>query len=141
MAGTFAQCCIDTGNEAIQHIHGHEGLDSAGKATAVDTVSTPAVQIMFAESQADSHILMGFVAGGNDVLQIHVGGVAALLDQLQEAVEVACFQSSYLLGNPVIFLVEVDSALLFPVFDPLRPFAVDSSGKKKGKAPGKSAGF
>ena len=43
MACTLAQGCIHTGNEFIQNIHGHECLDGAGEATAVNTVGTAAV--------------------------------------------------------------------------------------------------
>ena len=43
MARAFAQHGIDTGPEGIQKIKGNEGLDGAGKAAAVDTVSAPAV--------------------------------------------------------------------------------------------------
>ena len=45
MAGTLAQGTVDTGHEAVQQIIGHEGLDGAGEAAAVDTVGTPACQV------------------------------------------------------------------------------------------------
>ena len=79
MAGTCAQSAVNTGNEAVQNIIGNECLDGTGKAAAVNTEGTPACQIMLAQRQGHSHILVGLVAGGDHILQVHVGGVAALL--------------------------------------------------------------
>ena len=110
MAGTLTQSAVDAGNKSIQHIMGNKGLDGTGKAAAMDTVSAAAIQIMLAQGQGNSHILMLLVAGGNDVLQIHVGRIATLLNQLQELIEVACAQRCNLLGNAGIFLIEVDGA-------------------------------
>ena len=61
MAGTFAQHAVDTGAEAVQDLKGNKCLDGTGKATAVDTVSTLALQVMLAHSQCQRHILVCWV--------------------------------------------------------------------------------
>ena len=115
MACALTQGCIHTGNEGIQDLKGNKGLDGAGEAAAVYTESTLALEIMLAQSQRHSHILVGFVAGGNDVLQIHPGGMAAFLHQAQEGIEVTAAQSGNLLGNPLVVRVEVDGPQHSPV--------------------------
>ena len=115
MAGTLAQGCVHAGHKLFQNVHGNEGLDGAGEAAAVDTVSAPAVKVMLSQTQGHGHILMQLVACGNHVLQVHPAGAAALLDQLQEALEIALFQRCHLLGHPGVLLVEVDAAHDGPV--------------------------
>ena len=110
MAGTFTQNGINTGPESFHHFIGHEGLNGAGKTAAVDTVSALAFQIMLAQSQSNTHILMFLVTGGDDVLQVHPAGEAGFLDQLQEGIEVTVFQSIDLTGDPAVFLILMDTA-------------------------------
>ena len=115
MAGTFTQHTINTCTEVFQDLKGYKCLHGTGKAAAVDTVCAAASQIMLTQSQCHSHILMCLVAGGDYVLQVHIGGVTALLDQRQELVEVTFTQGSNLLGNTGIFLIEVDATHHSPV--------------------------
>ena len=68
MAGAFTQNSIDAGAEGFQNFNGHKCLDRAGKAAAVDTVSTLALQEVFAHSQGQGHILVLLVAGGDHIL-------------------------------------------------------------------------
>ncbi len=115
MAGACAQSSIHARHKGIQNIIGHEGLDGAGKAAAMDPVSAPALEVMLAEGQGHRHILVGLVAGGDHILQIHPGGAAGFLDQRQEGVKIALFQGFHLLGDPGIVLVEVDAPHHRPV--------------------------
>ena len=108
MAGTFSQHCVDTCPESIQNVKGYKCLDRAGKPAAVDTVSTLTLQVMLTHSQRQGHILVFFIACGNDILQVHIRGVTAFLDKLQEGLKITLFQSCHLLGHPGILLVEVD---------------------------------
>ena len=75
---------VDTGNEAVQNIGGNEGLDGAGKAAAVDAVSAAAFQIMLAQGQRHRHILVGLIAGGDHILQIHIGRAARIVYDIQK---------------------------------------------------------
>ena len=77
MTGTFAEDRIHAGNESIQNIKGDKSLYGAGKAAAVNTVSTAAIQVMFSKTQSYSHILMSLITSRNDILQIHPGRIAA----------------------------------------------------------------
>ena len=108
MAGSLAQHRVDARPELLQQIEGDEGLDRSGEAAAVDPVGTPALEIVLTQGKAHSHVLVLGVARGDDILQIHVGGVAALLDQLQELGEVPLPQGGHLQGHPGVLLVEVD---------------------------------
>ena len=70
---------------------------------------------MLAQSQRHRHVLVGLVACGNDVLQIHIGRIAALLHQAQESIKVPRLQRRHLLGHPGVLLVEVDGPQYRPV--------------------------
>ena len=89
MAGSLTKDRIHTGNKVIQNIKGNKRLNRSGKTAAMDTVGTPASQIMLTQGEGHSHILVSLVAGGNDILQIHVGRVTTLLDKSQEFFEIA----------------------------------------------------
>ena len=115
MAGSLAQNGIDADPETFQDLKGHEGLDGSGKAAAMDPVSALALEIVLAQGKTQGNVLMLGVTGGDDILQIHIGGVAALLDQLQEALEIALPQRRHLLGHPGVLLIEVNGPQDRPV--------------------------
>ena len=115
MAGSLAQNGIDAGPETFQNLKGHEGLDGSGKAAAMDPVSALALQIVLTQGKTQGNVLMLGVTGGDDILQIHIGGVAALLDQLQKALEIALPQRRHLLGHPGVLLIEVNGPQHRPV--------------------------
>ena len=68
MAGPFSQHGVNALAEIFQHIHGHKGLDGAGEAAAVNPLSTPALEVMLAQSQRQTHVLLLHIAGRNHVL-------------------------------------------------------------------------
>ena len=115
MTGPFAQSRIQSAAELLQQIKGHEGLDGAGKAAAVDPVSAAALKIVLAQGQGHSHILMLDVTGGDDILQVHIGGMAALLYKGQEFVKIPFPQSLDLLRHPGVVLINVDGPQDRPV--------------------------
>ena len=87
VACALAESGVDACLELVEDIVGHECLNSTGEAAAVDTVSAAALEVVLTEAQGDGHGLLLDVTGGNDVLQVHPGGVAGLLGQLQEGVD------------------------------------------------------
>ena len=99
MAGPLAQCGIQPRAEGFQQVKGNKGLYGAGKAAAVHPVCTPVLEIVLAQRQGNCHILVGGVPGGNHILQIHIGRVAALLYKGQEFVKVTLPQGINLLDS------------------------------------------
>ena len=83
----------------------HKCLHAPGKAAAVHTHGTLALQVMLGGRNGHAHFLMLLVPGGDHILQVLPAAVAGSGDQLQEGVKVAAAQSSHLLGNPVALIV------------------------------------
>ena len=98
--------CFEVG----QHVHRHKGLCRTGKAAAVHTHGTLALQVMLGGRNGHAHFLMLLVPGGDHILQVLPAAVAGSGDQLQEGVKVAAAQSSHLLRNPVVVGIEVEGA-------------------------------
>ena len=74
----------------------------------MDTVGTPALQVVLTQTQRHRHGLLFYIARGNHILKIHPAGVAGFLCKPQEAFKVAPFQTGHLLGHPAVFVVFVD---------------------------------
>ena len=106
MATAFTQHTVNALAEVFQHIHRHECLYSACKATAVNAEAAPVTQQLLAQAQAEGHILVGSVTGRDHILQIHIRGTTAFLDESQESIKIIILQSPYLLGNSVIFCIK-----------------------------------
>ena len=107
MASALAQYGINTLAEAVQNVHRYERLDSAGKATAMDAISAPSTQVQLAQGKRQRYILMLPVTGGDHILQIHVGRIAAFLNKTEEGVKISVFQGRHLLRHPGVFFIEM----------------------------------
>ena len=70
---------------------------------------------MVTQAQRHRHILMSLVVCGDDILQIHPGGVTAFLDHTQKLREIALPQSFHLHGHSGVVGVEVDTPQYCPV--------------------------
>lgn len=90
MAAARAEYRLHAGHKGIQHVVGDECLRRTGKSAAVDAERTLTLQQSIAHSK--SHILVPGLSGGSDVLQVHPGAAAGFFHQLQERVEIVCFQ-------------------------------------------------
>ena len=99
MAGTFAQHLIDAGPESIQHLQWYKGLNRAGKAAAVDPEAAPIPQQMLAQGQGNGYILVLGITGGDDILQVHVGALAALAQKMQEGVKISPLRAATCAGT------------------------------------------
>ena len=110
VACALAEGGVDAGLELVEDIIGNEGLNGAGEAAAVDAVCAPALEVVLTQAQSNGHGLLLDVTGRDDVLQVHPGGVAGLLGQLQEALKVTGFQGCHLLDHPAVLVILVDGA-------------------------------
>ena len=115
MTASGTQYGIHAGAEVLQNIQRHKGLDRSGKSTAMDTEGSAAAEQLFCQSKRDGQILMLLTAGWDHVLQIHPGGAAGGLDQLQKTVEVSTLERGNLFGDAAVFLIDMDSAQHRPV--------------------------
>ena len=70
---------------------------------------------MLAKGQGHRHILMCFITGRDHILQIHIRGIAALLFQGKEGLEITLLEGSHLQGHPGILLIKMDGAHHRPV--------------------------
>ena len=87
MAAAFAEAGIDGRLVSIQQIIRHKRLDGAGEAATLQTPGTAAVQHFLAQGQCDGHTLLLVVLDAVSILVELKAGMAALNDQLQEAVK------------------------------------------------------
>ena len=81
MAGTCAKDSIHACNKGIQNIKGNKGLDGTGKTAAVDTVGASALQVVLSQTQRNGHILVGLIAGRDDILDRFVAGMDSVLGE------------------------------------------------------------
>ena len=82
MAAAFSDSAVDSSLESIEHIKGHESLNSAGETAAVYTERAAAVQQNVAQGKGYADSLVVNSAFHGDVLEVHVGGLAGSLDDL-----------------------------------------------------------
>ncbi len=73
MAAAFADGRIDSGAEALEDIEGHEGLDCACEAAAVDAVGAAAGKEDVAEGEGDVDCLFFDASFNSGILEIFVG--------------------------------------------------------------------
>lgn len=125
----LAQPAVHLGNEGVDQIERHEGLDGAAEAAAVNTNGATAVEHMLGQCQGIHGRLLGTQLG-NNILQVHGGAGAGFARQDQELVNVAGVQSC-----PAL----VDQAVLVPVVNGAQAGAVAQLARSSGSLASKSA--
>ena len=124
MAGrALAKPAVHLGNEGVDQLERHEGLDGTAKAAAVDTNGATAVEHMLGKSKRVHGRLLG-TQFGNNILQVHGGAGAGLTRQDQELVNVAGVQ-----GRPAL----IDQAVLVPVVNGAQTGTVAQLGTQLGE--------
>lgn len=71
MAAAFTKNVFYTALEFIKHIHRDKGLQSAGKAAAMDTAGSTAAKKLVADGDGKRKLLMGGITGGDHILKVH----------------------------------------------------------------------
>ena len=119
----LAQPAVHLGDEGVDQIERHEGLDGTAKAAAVNTNGATAVEHMLGKSKRVHGRLLG-TQFGDDILQVHGRAGAGLARQDQELVNVAGVQ-----GRPAL----IDQAVLVPVVNGTQAGAVAQLGTQLGE--------
>ena len=107
MAASGAQRTFDLAAERRENVQRNKSLNGSGKAAAVHTVGTAAVQRTLCHGQGDRHGLFLHRTGGGNVLQLLPRGVTGLVDQSEEGIHIALCQRVRLLGYPLVVGQEV----------------------------------
>ena len=119
----LAQPAVHLGNEGVDQVERHEGLDGATKAAAVNTNGAAAVEHMLGQCQGIHRRLLGAQLG-DDILQVHGRAGAGLARQDQELIDVAGVQ-----GCPAL----VDQAVFVPVVNGAQAGTVTQLGAQLGE--------
>ena len=115
MTASRSEQLVHALRKCVNHVFRHKGLARSGKAAAVNTERAFPLQQLIAQSQGNRHLLMLIRAKRNDVLQIHPGGSAGFLYQLEETGGLSLLQRLHLLRNTVIVSIEMNASQHGPV--------------------------
>ena len=103
------------GYKSIQHIKRNKRLYGAGKAAAMNTIRSSALEQNIAQCQCNSHFLVFNCARGGNILQVHPGTSAGFLYKLQKRIHVTGFQCFSLFQYTAILLINMDCSENCPV--------------------------
>ena len=119
----LAQPAVHLGNEGVDQVERHEGLDGATKAATVNANGAAAVEHVLGQRQSIHGRLLRSQLG-NNILQVHGRAGAGLARQDQELVNVAGVQ-----GRPAL----IDQAVLVPVVNGAQAGTVAQFGTQLGE--------